>query len=109
MAKTASNLEQSLYELEQIVSKLEQGQMTIDEAIAAYTKGMELAAHCRKSLDEMSKKVAAVNERLAGQDSLQGQAQPQTQAQAPWSAQGQPDNAGSLPDAQAGDDSLIPF
>ncbi len=107
MAKTASNLEQSLNELEQIVSKLEQGQMTIDEAIAAYTKGMELAANCRKSLDEMSKKVAAVNERLTGQDNLQDWSQSSARP-----APGQPENTkAQSPDAQLGGDENpdIPF
>ena len=51
------SLEERLNELEKLVLALENGQMSIDEAIAAYGKGMELVLSCRKSLDEMTQKV----------------------------------------------------
>ena len=51
------SLEARLLELEQVVAALENGQMSIDDAIAAYGKGMELVLSCRKSLDEMTQKV----------------------------------------------------
>ena len=43
------SLEERLSELEQLVAALENGQMSIDDAIAAYGKGMELVLSCRKS------------------------------------------------------------
>ena len=51
------SLEERLNELEKLVTALENGQMSIDDAIAAYGKGMELVLSCRKSLDEMTQKV----------------------------------------------------
>lgn len=52
-----SKLESNLNALENLVSKLESGQMSIDEAIEAYSSGMKLAASCKKSLEEMTQKV----------------------------------------------------
>ena len=55
--KKEPSLEERLGELERLAAALENGQMSIDEAIAAYGKGMELVLSCRKSLDEMTQKV----------------------------------------------------
>ena len=52
-----STLESNLNALENLVSKLESGQMSIDDAIEAYSSGMKLAASCKKSLEEMTQKV----------------------------------------------------
>ena len=46
--KKEPSLEERLGELERLVAALENGQMSIDEAIAAYGKGMELVLSCRK-------------------------------------------------------------
>lgn len=54
-----SGLEDNLNSLENLVLKLESGQLSIDEAIEAYSSGMKLAAKCKKSLDEMTQKVTA--------------------------------------------------
>lgn len=53
-----TTLEQKLDNLEQITKKLEEGNLSIDESIALYSQGMELAVSCKKSLDEMSLKVS---------------------------------------------------
>ncbi len=58
MAGNMSSLEQQLHELEVIATKLEDGNMTIDDAIVAYAKAMELAVSCRKSLENMEQKIA---------------------------------------------------
>lgn len=58
MAGNMSSLEQQLHELEVIATKLEAGNMTIDDAIVAYAKAMELAVSCRKSLENMEQKIA---------------------------------------------------
>ena len=60
-----SSLEKELNALESIVTKLESGQMNIDDAIASYTEGMKLAASCKKSLDEMTQKIASGKEEAA--------------------------------------------
>lgn len=51
MNKQAS-FETSLQELEQLVEKLEQGQLPLDESLKLYEQGMETARHCQHQLDQ---------------------------------------------------------
>ena len=43
--------EQAQAELEQIVERLEQGQASLDEALALWERGEQLYAFCREKLD----------------------------------------------------------
>lgn len=45
------SFEQSLAELENIVTRLEGGECTLDESIELYTKGAQLANKCSKLLE----------------------------------------------------------
>lgn len=65
--KKEPSLKERLGELERLVAALENGQMSIDEAIAAYGKGMELVLSCRKSLDEMTQKVTFARQKVQKQ------------------------------------------
>ena len=47
----------SLPALEELTKKLENGNLSIDEAISVYSQGMELAVDCKKSLDNLTQKV----------------------------------------------------
>ena len=71
--KKEPSLEERLGELERLVAALENGQMSIDEAIAAYGKGMELVLSCRKSLDEMTQKVTFARQKVQKQLEEAGQ------------------------------------
>jgi exodeoxyribonuclease VII small subunit len=44
------NFEAALAELEDIVSRLEQGEVDLEGSIALYERGMALKAHCEKKL-----------------------------------------------------------
>lgn len=44
------SFEAALRELEGIVSKLEQGQVDLDDSIALYERGQALKAHCEQKL-----------------------------------------------------------
>jgi exodeoxyribonuclease VII small subunit len=46
----APNFEQALEELEALVRRLESGELTLDESIAAYRRGAELARYCQTRL-----------------------------------------------------------
>ena len=46
------SFEQALKELEQIVEKLERGEVSLDDAVAAYERGSKLKQQCQKRLDE---------------------------------------------------------
>jgi exodeoxyribonuclease VII small subunit len=46
-----STFEQTFTELEAAIEKLEAGNLPLDEAIALYERGMELAKECSEKLD----------------------------------------------------------
>jgi exodeoxyribonuclease VII small subunit len=56
--------EQAQAELEQIVSRLEQGQASLDEALALWERGEELYAFCRAKLDNAQGKVEELARRV---------------------------------------------
>ena len=56
MAKEKKNFEKSLSELEEIVEKLEHGEMSLDESIEIFQKGVTLSKDLSKMLDEIEKK-----------------------------------------------------
>ena len=55
------SFEEALRQLEDIVTTLERGDISLDDAIAAYEKGTELKAHCQKRLEEARLKVEKID------------------------------------------------
>jgi exodeoxyribonuclease VII small subunit len=53
----AMSFEDALAELEQIVRRLEAGQVKLDEAIRCYERGARLKRHCEAKLDEAQQRV----------------------------------------------------
>jgi exodeoxyribonuclease VII small subunit len=53
----AMSFEQALVELEQIVRRLEGGQVKLDEAILSYERGAQLKQHCERKLNEAQQRV----------------------------------------------------
>jgi exodeoxyribonuclease VII small subunit len=51
------NFEAALAELEKVVADMESGQLTLDDALAAYRRGSELLQFCRQRLDEAQQQV----------------------------------------------------
>lgn len=51
------SFEDALAELEQIVRRLEAGQVRLDEAIQSYERGAQLKRHCEKKLNEAQQRV----------------------------------------------------
>jgi exodeoxyribonuclease VII small subunit len=51
MPKKAPSFEELFEELELTVQKLEAGNLTLDESLALYERGMELAKQCGAQLD----------------------------------------------------------
>ena len=51
------SFEDALAELEQIVRRLEAGQVKLDEAIRCYERGARLKRHCEGKLDEAQQRV----------------------------------------------------
>lgn len=51
------SFEEAFRELEETVRKLEEGDLTLDESIALFERGMKLAQYCGKKLDKVELKV----------------------------------------------------
>jgi exodeoxyribonuclease VII small subunit len=63
--------EQAMTELENLVRRLEEGRMPLEEAIAAYEKGMKLKAACEKKLNEAKLRVDKITQDGQGQVVIQ--------------------------------------
>lgn len=55
--KEEKTFEESLNELEEIATKLESGNLNLDEAIKEFEKGIKLSKECSEKLDEAEKKI----------------------------------------------------
>ncbi len=51
------SFEQALAELEELVAKMEEGNLPLDQMIAYFEKGTKLTAFCRGKLDKLEKKI----------------------------------------------------
>jgi exodeoxyribonuclease VII small subunit len=67
MKAKLKNYEESISELEEIVEKLEKGDLPLDEAIDQFQKGVELSKYCSKKLDEAEKKITLLLENEKGE------------------------------------------
>ena len=59
--------EDAISELETIVDKLEKGELSLDESIEYFQKGIELSKYCSKKLDEVEKKISILTENEQGE------------------------------------------
>lgn len=56
----AMTFEQAMAELEQVVTRLDSGDVPLDESITLYERGAKLKAHCEAKLREAEEKVEAI-------------------------------------------------
>jgi exodeoxyribonuclease VII small subunit len=68
MPKAPKNLkfEQAMQRLDAIVEAMESGEIGIEESIAKYEEAMQLAAHCRRILDESEQRIKKIQLDEAG-------------------------------------------
>lgn len=59
--------EEAIAELETIVNKLEKGELSLDESVEYFQKGIELSKYCSKRLDEVEKKIVVLTENEQGE------------------------------------------
>lgn len=67
MGSNKKKFEDAIAELELIVNKLEKGELSLDESIEYFQKGIELSKYCTKRLDEVEKKVVILTENELGE------------------------------------------
>lgn len=61
--KTGFDFEKSLGELETIVEKMENGDLTLEESLQHFEKGVALTRACQKALEEAEHKVKILMEK----------------------------------------------
>lgn len=57
-----TDFEKSLDELEKIVEQLQNGDISLDESIKLFERGMELTNDCRKTLETARQKITSLTE-----------------------------------------------
>ncbi|MGB0732210.1 MAG: exodeoxyribonuclease VII small subunit [Pontibacterium sp.] len=58
-----NDFESSLSELENIVTQMEQGNLSLDEALSAFETGIKLTRHCQTILDQAEQKIQVLTEK----------------------------------------------
>jgi exodeoxyribonuclease VII small subunit len=66
-AEETESFEQAVTELEEIVNKLEKGELTLDESIQYFQRGVELTKYCSKKLDEAERSITML---IEGEDGI---------------------------------------
>ena len=61
--KKTATLEESLTELEQLVSQLEQGDVSLEESLKAFERGVNLTRACQQALQQAEQKVQVLLEK----------------------------------------------
>jgi len=62
MAKAQSNFEHSITELENLVQALEGDELTLDESLKVFEKGVKLSRSCQKILDQAELKIQKLSD-----------------------------------------------
>ena len=57
MVKKSVNFEESLAELEQLVERMEQGNLALEESLKLFERGVQLTRTCQNALKEAEQKV----------------------------------------------------
>ena len=61
-ASPVAHFEQSLDELEQLVGKMEHGEMSLEESLAAYERGVGLYRRCQGALEQAELRVRLLSD-----------------------------------------------
>jgi exodeoxyribonuclease VII small subunit len=66
-AAEAPDFEKSLAELEQIVERMEQGELSLDESLQQFERGIALTRSCQTALQQAEQKVAILLRKAGGE------------------------------------------
>lgn len=67
------SFEEALAKLEEIVTQIEQGKISLEESIARYAQGMEMVKTCRSILDAAEKKIQLLAKNQNGSPVVEGE------------------------------------
>jgi exodeoxyribonuclease VII small subunit len=60
---TIKDFEGAIAELETIVKKLEEGDLSLEESLALYERGVQLSRFCHARLEDVERRIELLNER----------------------------------------------
>ena len=63
--ETPINFEKNLRELEQLVEKMEQGDLSLEESVKCFERGIALSRACQQALTEAEQKVQLLQKNTA--------------------------------------------
>lgn len=61
-ATPATSYEAALHELEQLVVRLESGEMPLEQLLGGYRRGAELLAYCRERLEAVEAQIKVLDQ-----------------------------------------------
>lgn len=82
----AARFEESLSELEALVDRLEQGDLSLEESLAAFERGVHLSRGCQRALDAAEQRVRLLTESSLANGAAAGSAAAEPAAFAPGSS-----------------------
>lgn len=59
---TPASYENALEELEQLIARIESGQLPLEQLLSGYQRGAELLAFCRSKLDAVEQQIKLLDE-----------------------------------------------
>ena len=62
------DFESSLAELEKLVESMEKGELTLEESLQAYEKGIELTNRCRSVLEDAKRRIDELSKQEIPED-----------------------------------------
>jgi len=75
--------EQALQQLEQVVQKLEKGELPLEESLALYEDGIRLSRLCHGKLEEAEGRIETLLKDARGEPALDADGRPKTAPLAP--------------------------
>lgn len=63
MSETTHDFETALAELESIVTKLEQGDLALEQSLALFERGVQLSRFCHTKLEDAERRIEILTER----------------------------------------------
>ncbi len=66
MEKNTQSFEDALNELEELVGRMESGEMGLEEMVAAFEKGQKLVKSCTDRLNEVERRIEVIKKNADG-------------------------------------------
>lgn len=60
--RTTPNFEQALTELERLVERMETGELSLEESLKTFERGVELSRTCQRALDAAEQRIQILTE-----------------------------------------------